>query len=147
MASIVRSHGGTVVKNIGDALLFYFREPSTKKLTEFTNVLECCLKMTEIHEELNEKLTKEKLPPVDYKISATYGSVRVAKIVQSEIDDIFGSTVNKCAKINPLAPTNGFVIGDGLYKIVKSLKGYNFRLIDEEIPNEHGYSIYSVTRK
>jgi len=147
MASIVRSHGGTVVKNIGDALLFYFKEPDPKKSQEFKNVLDCCLEMTRIHDELNEKFLKEQLPLVDYKISATYGSVRVAKIVQSEIDDIFGSTVNRCAKINPLAPTNGFVIGEGLYKIVKSLKGYNFRLIDEEIPNEHGYSVYSVTRK
>ena len=147
MASIVRSHKGTVVKNIGDALLFYFKEPDPGKVEEFQNVLDCCLKMTEIHDEINKKLEKEKLPAVNYKISATYGSVRVAKIAQSEVDDIFGSTVNRCAKINPLAPSNGMVIGEGFFKMVKSLKGYNFTKLKEEIPNEHGYSVYSVTRK
>ncbi|MDX1595363.1 MAG: cache domain-containing protein [Nitrosopumilaceae archaeon] len=147
MASIVRSHKGIVVKNIGDALLFYFKNPDTKKPDDFRNILNCCLKMSEIHDELIERFEKEKLPPVDYKISATYGSVRIAKITQSEIDDIFGSTVNRCAKINPLAPTNGLVIGESMYQIVKAFKEFSFTKIKEDSVNIHGFSVYSVERK
>ena len=102
--------------------------------------------MSEIHDELIEKFEKEKLPAVDYKISATFGSVRVAKITQSEIDDIFGSTVNRCAKINPLAPTNGVVIGETLFQIVRTLKEFSFKKLEEDTINEHGFSVYSVTR-
>ncbi len=146
MASIVRSHKGIVVKNIGDALLFYFKSPDPKNLDTFRNILDCCLEMSEIHDELIEKFEKEKLPLVNYKISATFGSVRVAKITQSEIDDIFGSTVNRCAKINPLAPTNGVVIGETLFQIVRTLKEFNFKKLEEDTINEHGFSVYSVTR-
>lgn len=147
MASIVRSHNGIVVKNIGDALLFYFKEPDTTNQDHLRNILDCCLKMGETHDELVEKFNKEKLPPVDYKISATYGSVRIAKITQSETDDIFGSTVNRCAKINPLAPTNGLVIGDALYQLTKNIQEFDFDKIKEDTINEHGYSVYSVKRK
>ncbi len=146
MASIVRAHKGIVVKNIGDALLFYFKSPDPKNLDVFRNILDCCLEMSEIHDELIEKFEKEKLPAVNYKISATFGSVRVAKITQSEIDDIFGSTVNRCAKINPLAPTNGVVIGETLFQIVRTLKEFNFKKLEEDTINEHGFSVYSVTR-
>ena len=147
MASIVRSHNGIVVKNIGDALLFYFKEPDPNNHAQLKNILNCCLQMSEIHGELAEKFKKERLPVVDYKISATYGSVRIAKITQSETDDIFGSTVNKCAKINHLAPTNGLVIGEALYQITKNLPEFDFKKIEEQVINEHGYSIYSVKRK
>ena len=147
MASIVRAHGGIVVKNIGDALLFYFKSPDPSKPEQFKKVIDCCLEMSEIRDELAERFEKEKLPPVDYKISATFGSVRVAKIAQSEVDDIFGSTVNRCAKINPLAPTNGLVIGDTLHSIVKPLKEFTFKKIQGEELNEYGFDVYSVARK
>ena len=39
----------------------------------------------------------------------------------SQNEDLFGSTINMCAKINSKAEPNGMVIGDDLYKIVKPL--------------------------
>lgn len=147
MASIVRSYGGIVVKNIGDALLFYFRTPDPSRHDHFQKVLDCCLAMAESHEEINKKLSEEDLPSVNYKISATYGSVRVAHISKSEVNDIFGSTVNRCAKINPHAPTNGCVIGESLYKIVKNFKGYHFTKITDDILEDYGFAIYALSRK
>ncbi len=146
MATIVRSFGGTVVKNIGDALLFYFHNPDPTKKDQFKIVIECCLKMAESHQKINEKLTKENLPSVDYKISATYGSVRIAKIAQSAVNDIFGSTVNRCAKINPHAPKNGLAIGESLYQIIKNFKDYNFEKIDNSFTDDYGFALYSVKR-
>lgn len=146
MAAIVRSYHGIVVKNIGDALLFYFNNPDLTKEDDFKNIIECCLAMSEAHAEINKKLNKEGLPSVDYKISSTYGSVRIAKIANSDVNDIFGTTVNKCAKINQYAPVNGFVIGKDLYEIVKNQHDYSFtKILDSN--HEFGFIVYEVKRK
>ncbi len=142
MAMIVRDFEGRVVKNIGDALLFYFPNTFSKDINEFKKVLNCCLTMFDSHEKINNKLKEENLPTVDYKISATFGSVRVAKTTTSSVNDIFGSTVNRCAKINPYCPRNGFVIGDGLYEIVKSLEEYSFeKMLTKD------FTVYLVKKK
>jgi len=46
------------------------------------------------------KLHEERLPSLDYRISADYGIVQVARSKSLQCDDLFGSTVNVCAKIN-----------------------------------------------
>ncbi|MBI3841811.1 MAG: HAMP domain-containing protein [Thaumarchaeota archaeon] len=147
MAAIVRNFGGIVVKNIGDALLFYFPKTNTRDQAALRKALECCLAIRDYHKEINEKLQAERLPTVDYKISATYGTVRVAIIATSSIDDIFGSTVNKCAKINRLAPPNGIAIGEVLYQLVKSFNEYDFEIIDNPATESEYGIVYSVTRK
>jgi class 3 adenylate cyclase len=104
--------------------------------------------MCESHATIGKKLEDKGLPIVDYKISATYGSVRVANTSTSDVNDIFGSTVNRCAKINGLSPKNGLVIDEGLYNAVKSIDKYSFSKMDELMPdNEQGYVVYTVTRK
>ncbi len=148
MNEIVSSFDGLVVKNIGDALLFYFPKTSSQDQQTLKQALECCLTMAEFHKEVNKKMKKEGLPAFDYRISATYGPVRVAKIATSSVDDIFGSTVNKCAKINNAAPSNEVVIGDQLCRLVKQIEGYNFsRIKDNPICDEQGYTVYQVSRK
>ncbi len=147
MATIIRDYQGIVVKNIGDALLFYFPKTNTQDNDTIKNALECCLKMCEFNDQIGKKMQEEGLPAIDYKISANYGSVRVAKIATSAIDDIFGSTVNKCAKINRFAPPNGLVIGEALYEITKSFDSYNYRLVNGESSTQEYGAVYQVTRK
>lgn len=147
MATIIRDYQGIVVKNIGDALLFYFPKTNTQDNDAIKNALECCLKMCEFNDQIGKKMQEEGLPACDYKISANYGSVRVAKIATSAIDDIFGSTVNKCAKINRFAPPNGLVIGEALYEITKSFDSYNYRLVNGESGTQEYGAVYQVTRK
>jgi len=147
MATIIRDHGGIVVKNIGDALLFYFPKTNTQNNDTIKNALECCLKMCEFNDQINKKMQEEGLPAFDYKISANYGSVRIAKMATSAIDDIFGSTVNKCAKINRFAPPNGLVIGEALYEIIKSFDSYNYRLVNGESGTQEYGAVYQVIRK
>ena len=147
MAIWIGDHGGIVVKNIGDALLFYFPKTNTQDKNAIRDALEGCLEIGDLNTHISKKMQQEGLPAFDYRISATYGSVRVAKIATSSIDDIFGSTVNKCAKINRFAPPNGVVIGEALYEIVKSFDSYNYRLVnDESVTQEYG-AVYQVTRK
>ena len=148
MNEIVNNFDGVVVKNIGDSLLFYFPKTNSKDKQSLKQAIDCCLKMSESHRLVNKMMKKEGLPSVDYRISATYGPVRVAKIATSSVDDIFGSTVNKCSKINYAAPPNGVVIGDELCQLVKSIEGYNFsRIRDNPVVNERGYTVYQVSPK
>ena len=60
------------------------------------------------------------MPNLSYRISADYGRVEVARSQSSpDTDDLFGSTMNVCAKINSMASVNGMVIGSDLYYITK----------------------------
>jgi len=68
----------------------------------FKSVFECGLTMIAVNLIINDKLQKEgkELPPLCYRISADYGRVEVAKSLTSTNEDLFGPTVNLCAKIN-----------------------------------------------
>jgi class 3 adenylate cyclase len=148
MNEIVSNYDGVVVKNIGDSLLFYFPKTNSQDEQSLKQAIDCCLEMSESNKIVNKMMNKEGLPSVDYRISATYGPVRVAKIATSSVDDIFGSTVNKCSKINYAAPPNGVVIGDELCMLVKSIEGYNFsRITDNPVVNERSYTVYQVSPK
>jgi class 3 adenylate cyclase len=121
IAAIARNFRAKIIKNAGDCLIFYFPETtdSTNKAA-FRDVLECCITMIAARCTMNTKLYEEKLPSVSYRISGDYGRVQVARSSTSGRDDLFGSTMNVCAKINSMARPNGIVIGGDLYQIVKS---------------------------
>jgi len=98
--------------------------------------------------DVNKKMKKEGLPSFDYRISATYVAVQVAKIATSSVGDIFGSTINKCVKINYAVHPNGLVIGDQPCSLVKPIEEYNFsRMPNSPVVNELGYNVYQVSRK
>jgi class 3 adenylate cyclase len=148
MATIVQKFKGTVIKNIGDALLFYFPKTNPHDIQSFKNVLDCCFEMIDAHDKICNMLEEKGLPCVDYKISATYGSVRLASTTTSDVTDIFGSTVNQCAKINGLAPKNGLIVGESVFNVVKSLEQYSFSKMDKQMPDyEQEYVVYIVSRK
>src|SRR6266511_4961121 len=92
---------------------------------------ECFTTMILANDIINSKLHSENLPSVSYRISGDYGKVDVATSTSSKGEDLFGSTVNICAKINSMAEPNGIVIGGALYQIIKSFSfvnnGYEFR--------------------
>jgi class 3 adenylate cyclase len=144
MASIARSFNAVVVKNIGDSLLFYFPNTEFDDPQHFKDVFRCCLTMIDKHDEINTLMSKEDLPEVNYRISSEYGSVVVAKMSTSSVNDIFGSTVNICSKINPLAKPNSFVIGKSLYNKTKLFTEYSFTKIDS---NKLDYDVYLITRR
>ena len=148
IALIVRNFGGIVVKNIGDALLFYFPIIHSEKELTIKKCLNCCLTLGESHKDIVTKLQKEKLPIFDYRTSATFGNVRIARTSTSSVNDIFGATVNRCAKINRTAPANGLIIGEEFYENAKDLEKYTFKKISSDIVSpEHGYTGYIVYRK
>ena len=148
MAKIVRDYNGEVVKNIGDALMFRFPNVDPNDSELMKNILECCLFMIDSHGELEKQLKAENLPALDYKVSATYGSVKVAESTTSNIADIFGPTVNRCFKINSLCPKNSLVVGINLYEIMQDFSEYEFtQFCSIEMKQKYGYSIFEVKRK
>ena len=149
MAQIVEKFGGFVIKNIGDSLLFYFPVSSKSYQSyDFKNCLECGLAMIENHEDINKLLKKEKLPSLNYRISADYGEVSIMKTNDSSSIDVFGTPVNMCTKINHAAAKNSIVIGSDLYRTAKKLDNYNYNMIDScSIGMKFMYPIYSVSRK
>lgn len=133
MNSIVKKFGGIVVKNGGDSLLYYFPDKDLNS-PGYERCLECSLAMIDAHYYINKKLSAEKMPQLDYRVSADYGKITLAKASNSTYADIFGSAVNMCAKINCMASKNSFVIGGDLYRVVKNLPRYQF-------PQTKSYSI------
>ena len=89
MAKIVKNYDGEVVKNIGDALMFRFPNTDLSDSKVKKNILECCLNMIESHSDLKKQLLEEKMPELNYKISISYVSVKVAQSSTSTISDIF----------------------------------------------------------
>ena len=148
MAKIVQKYDGEVVKNIGDALMFRFPNTDLNDSKVTKNILECCLNMIESHNDLKKQLEEEKMPELNYKISISYGSVKVAQSTTSTISDIFGPTVNRCFKINSLCPENSLIIDNNLYNALKDFGEYDVSQLSEtEINKKYGYTIFQVKRK
>jgi class 3 adenylate cyclase len=152
MAVIVKNFDGTIVKNAGDALIFYFQKTAdTANIGAFKDVLDCAQTMIAAHHPINAKMFAEKLPILNYRISAVYGRAEIAKATSSASTDLFGSSMNLCAKINSKAPSNRLVVGDDLYQLVKETSistEYDFEKIGEyEIGDNNRYQVMLVSSK
>ena len=152
VAAISKNFGATVIKNVGDALLFYFSDTSDSgNRVAFKEALECFTGIIAARDLINKRLSLEGLPEVSYRISADYGQVEVGVAVTSGAEDFFGPTVNVCAKMNRRAERNGIVIGGDLYQIVKQFPfgaEYEFKEINQlSIGLKQSYPLYSAKRK
>lgn len=152
MAEIVSSFGAVVVKNIGDSLLYYFPGTDSGTPESFRNVLQCCMAMLNIRPSLNTIMIQEGLPEISYRISCEYGSVAVARMSTSSVNDIFGISVNMCSKINPMAPTNTMIIGEAFYGKVRAFddeytfEEQNIKGLSTLLPDGN-YRVYIVKPK
>ena len=155
MAALARDFDATVIKSTGDSIIYYFPKTadSSNNMPAFKSVFECGLTMISVNPIVNAKLQKEEgLPNLTYRISADYGRVEVAKSLTSTSGDLFGPTVNLCAKINSRAEPNGMVIGNNLYQVTKGKfdDDYLFNKIDEYSigdSSDNQYSVYSIVSK
>jgi len=156
VSDLVKSSSGRVVKNIGDCLLFYFPKTSNDKNEDsFREVIECALKILDKRYSINDELSKQHLPPFNFRISIDYGVVDLALVGDYSQIDLFGSTLNLCSKINSsssLSIPNEIIIGDNFYRILKSfsaiVKDFNFSNNGEyKLTETTGYPTYNVKRK
>jgi len=160
MAAIARNFNAKIIKNTGTSLIIYFPQTSdSSNISAFQAVIECGVTMLAANDVINAKLREEGgLPSLHYKISADYGSVELARSLASpNSDDLFGSTMNVCAKINSIAPPDNMVIGSDLYYVARKLfssfgdRGvFDFKRIGEYSVADNSkfqYPVYSVVNK
>ena len=148
MAAIARNFGAKIIKNTGTSLVYFFpKTSSTDNRSAFIDVIECGITMIAASNTINEKLREEGgLPPLYYRISADYGSVEVARSITSpDTEDLFGSTMNICAKINSMAPSNGMVVGNDLYDhYIAGIKSSFSSLADDSNGNDDSYNFKKI---
>ena len=153
-SEVVKSYNGKVIKNIGDCLLFYFpKTTDVNNMEAFKEAIECGFKILDEQSIVNQELSKEHIPPFNYRISMDYGVVDLALVGDYSQIDLFGSTINLCSKINSsLSIPNDITIGDNFYRILKSfsaiVNNYNFINNGEyRITESNRYSTYIVKEK
>jgi class 3 adenylate cyclase len=84
--------------------------------------------------------------PLDYRVSADYGSVVIMNSNAFNSLDMIGPPVNMCSKINRSASKNGIVIGGDLYQLVKKLD-YTIKPVRGfALGFKVDYPVYSVQR-
>jgi two-component system response regulator ChvI len=154
MATILRKYDARVIKTVGDGIISYFPETNdTTNRNAFKDVIGCCFSQIAESPNINKMLQEEKLPNIGYRISADYGRVEIAKSGSLDIDDLFGSTVNFCSKINLSASWNGIVIGSDLYRIIRSIPQLEKSCRFEELAGyysgvgKYSYPIYSLSKR
>ena len=63
-ANTITQNNGVVVKNIGDALLYYFPKTDSDEQGPFLEMLQCCMALINAREIINKSLSTEHLPEV-----------------------------------------------------------------------------------
>lgn len=146
MSKIISEFSGSVIKNVGDCLIYYFpKSGHSDTKYDFTICIECGLAMIKSQKHLSEQLASEGLPGIDFRVSADYGSVLIMKSNVSESLDMIGPPLNMCSKINHLAEKNQFVVGGDLFEMVKKINGYHFKEVkDFSLGFKLSYPVYSV---
>jgi class 3 adenylate cyclase len=154
-SEVVKSYSGKVIKNIGDCLLFYFPKTTDfKDMEVFRETIDCGFKILDERYIVNQELSKQHLPPFNYRITIDYGVLDLALVGDYSQTDLFGSTINLCSKINSssLSVPNEIIIGDNFYRILKSFSNiinkYNFINNGEfKVTENIQYLTYNIKRK
>ena len=153
ISKIVKSYGGKVLKNIGDCILFYF--PKTSDINDtnsFQKAIECDFKILDERYKINDELARKHLPSFNFRMSLDYGVLDLALVGDYSQTDLFRSTLNLCSKINSssLSIPNDIIIGDRLYKVLKSsniVNNYYFINNGEyKITETNRYPTYNIRR-
>ena len=153
ISKIVKSYGGQVLKNIGDCILFYFPKTSdVNDANSFQQAIECDFKILDERYKINGDLTRKHLPPFNFRMSLDYGVLDLAIVADYSQTDLFGSTLNLCSKINSsLSISNEIIIGDRLYKVLKSSNIVNNYYIinngEYNITETNRYPTYNIRRR
>lgn len=153
ISNILKKYRANIIKTVGDGIISYF--PDTIDVTNiraFENVLECCFAQIEDRFAINTMLSEQRLPTITYRISVDFGKVEITRFDGFDSEDLFGSTINICSKMNLYAQPNGIVVGNDLYRIIRSFKqlghAYTFHEMDSYYcgAGKYSYPLYSLSR-
>lgn len=153
VANILKKYHAKIIKTVGDGVISYFPETiDTTNIKAFENVLKCSFAQIEERSNINTILLEHNLPKISYRVSIDYGKVERTQIKGFDKEDLFGSTVNFCSKINLFASPNSIIVGNDLYRIMKSLKTGSGQYKLEEMKSYYcgagkfSYPLYLLSR-
>jgi len=153
VANILKKYNAKIIKTVGDGVISYFPETiDTTNISAFENVLKCSFAQIEERSNINTILLEHNLPKISYRVSIDYGKVERTQIKGFDKEDLFGSTVNFCSKINLFALPNSIIVGNDLYRIMKSLKVSSGKYRLEEMKSYYcgagkfSYPLYLLSR-
>jgi adenylate cyclase len=133
MRSVIRHHGGYVLKYVGDAVIGYFVAEESP-LVVADSAVNCAKTMIDVIERgINPILSEYDYPELRVKIGMDYGANVIVRYGSDELRshvDILGPAVSIAAKITALAKPNQILVGEDIYeKLHPNLKGL-FELVD-----------------
>ena len=146
-SDLIDYYGGYVLKNVGDCVIGFF--PCSKYYVEnHDKAVLCGLAMHKmISDYLNPYFMERKLPSVECRVSADFGTAKVVRI-RSNGDsaiDLFGGVMNSAAKISHYAKPNQTVIGDNLFWQLIDMKMFDFKLIHRwDLIGKKAYPVFLV---
>jgi class 3 adenylate cyclase len=117
LSSIISSHRGTHLKNIGDAILAVFDDPH--------EAAKAALKMQADLREHNRS-ADETAGRYYIRIGMNMGTVLF------EDHDVFGNSVNIASRVQAIAPPEHIFITEHLYEVIKDDKDIQFRFVGHE---------------
>jgi len=153
VSDLIQEHGGFVLKNVGDCMIGFFLS-SEYFLENHDKAVLCGLSMHDmIIHSLNPYFVKKKLPSIECRISADFGTAKVIRVNSSgeySAIDLFGDAMNSASKILQYAKPNQMVIGDKLFwKLINNgMMSFDFKLINRfNLTGKHSYPVYLVEHK
>ncbi|MBP6858276.1 MAG: adenylate/guanylate cyclase domain-containing protein [Candidatus Pacebacteria bacterium] len=145
LAGIIEANEGKVVKTFGDGIFYYFPKTDFGSLGDFENVIATNFKIVRAHDQISAALKELGLPEVDYRVSASFGPVSIVENEQYDVEDLFGSTVNTCSKMNRLAQANSMIIGSALHDKLAESKKFIFAEAEMfQVSDQLSYMTYMV---
>ena len=117
MQSVLRRHGGSVEKYIGDAIMAVFGLPAVHE-DDALRAVRAALEMQDRLRLINDELDQKWGVRLESRIGVNTGEV-VAGDVSSGQRLVSGDTVNTAARLEQAAPVGGVLIGALTYELVK----------------------------
>lgn len=132
MTGILTSHGGTLDKYIGDAVMGFFGAPLT--LTDHAKrACATALAMREALPEFNTEITARGLEAVDFRVGIASGEVMVGNIGSYDRFNytVLGDTVNLASRLEATSKEYGthIIVAEPTYLAAKD--DYIFRVLDK----------------
>jgi adenylate cyclase len=119
MRSVIRHHGGYVLKYVGDAVIGYFIAEESP-LVVADNAVNCAKTMIDIIERgINPILSEYDYPELRVKIGMDFGENVIVRYGSDEVRshvDILGPAVSIAAKITSLSKPNQILVGEDIYE-------------------------------
>lgn len=148
---MIMKYGGYVLKNVGDCVIGFF--PSGMHVIENHDKAALCgLSVFDmIRDQINPYLAQKKLPPIEARVSADFGSTEVVRVGPTErypAIDLFGNVINSATKIKRFAKPGQMVVGDDLFWKLKDFDFFAFSIVKKiDISGKYMYPVYIVRTK